>query len=51
MTEFDEEDMVSDMDPDLRRRFDRRLRERLERLPPDDFVLRLPVVFATGIRR
>jgi SAM-dependent methyltransferase len=51
MTEFDEEDLVEDMDTDLRRRFERRLRDRLERLRADDFVLRLPVVFATGVRR
>jgi hypothetical protein len=51
MAEFDEEDLVSEMEPDLRARFDRRFRQRLESLAEDDFVLRLPVVFATGLRR
>jgi SAM-dependent methyltransferase len=51
MSEFDEEDLLAEMEPDLRRRFDRAFRRRLERLAPDDFVLRLPVVFATGLRR
>jgi SAM-dependent methyltransferase len=51
MAEFDEEDLVSEMEADLRARFDRRFRQRLEALSREDFMLRLPVVFATGIRR
>jgi ubiquinone/menaquinone biosynthesis C-methylase UbiE len=50
MTEFDEQDLLSEMEPELRVRFDRAFRRRLERLPADDFELLLPVVFATGFR-
>jgi SAM-dependent methyltransferase len=51
MTEFDEEDLIGSLEPDLRERFDRRFQRRLAQLRADDFVLRLPVVFATGVRR
>jgi hypothetical protein len=50
MSEFDEEDLLAEMEPELRLRFDRAFRRRLERLSPDDFDLQLPVVFATGFR-
>jgi ubiquinone/menaquinone biosynthesis C-methylase UbiE len=50
MADFDEEDLLSEMEPDLRRSFDRAFRRRLEALAAEDFVLRLPVVFATGSR-
>jgi SAM-dependent methyltransferase len=51
MTEFDEEDLVTEMDPDVRRRFEASLRRRLARRPPRELALRLPIVTATGIRR
>jgi SAM-dependent methyltransferase len=51
MAEFDEQDLLSEMEPDLRRRFDDRWLARLNALADDAFVLRLPVVFATGVRR
>lgn len=50
IAEFDEEDLVSSL-----RRSDREwllegLRTRLSSLPTDDLVLRLPIVYASGIR-
>ena len=51
MEEFDQEDFFSSLEPDLRERLHRRFIERLDRLPSDAFVLRLPVVAAEGIRR
>jgi len=51
MEEFDEEDLVESMPSARRAEFGRRFRKRLRRLDPDDFVLRLPVVFATGVTR
>ena len=50
MTEFDEEDLVRSLEPELRERLVDRLRERLESRPPADLVLRLPVVAVSGIR-
>jgi SAM-dependent methyltransferase len=50
LSEFDEEDLFASMEPDLRARLERRMRERFRRLSADDFVLRLPVVFATARR-
>jgi hypothetical protein len=51
MTEFDEEDVVTEMEPDVRRRFEASLRRRLERRVPGDLTLRLPTVTARGVRR
>lgn len=51
MTSYDERDLIEDLEPDERRRFEDDLRRRLARLRPSDFVLRAPVVFATAIRR
>ena len=51
MTEFDEEDLVTEMEPDVRRRFEASLRRRLERRSPGDLTLRLPTVTARGVRR
>ncbi|HEX5825237.1 MAG TPA: class I SAM-dependent methyltransferase [Candidatus Limnocylindrales bacterium] len=51
MTEFDEEDLVTEMKPTTRRRFEAALRRRLERRPAAELVLRLPTVTATAIRR
>lgn len=50
MTDFDEEDLVRSLEPELRDRLVRRLRERLESRPASDLVLRLPVVAVSGIR-
>ena len=51
MTEFDEEDLLAEMETAVRRRFEASARRRLERRRPDELVLRLPTVTATGIRR
>jgi ubiquinone/menaquinone biosynthesis C-methylase UbiE len=51
MTEFDEEDLVTEMEPAVRHRFEAALRRRLERRRPAELLLRLPTVTATGIRR
>jgi SAM-dependent methyltransferase len=50
MTEFDEEDLVTEMKPALRERFETAFRRRLERRRPTELVLRLPTVTATGVR-
>jgi SAM-dependent methyltransferase len=50
MEEFDEEDLFQSLDPELRERLRSRLIERLNRLPSEAFVLRLPVVHAEAIR-
>ena len=51
MEEFDEEDLVESFPSARREEFGRRFRERLRRIDPAEFVLRLPVVFATGVTR
>jgi hypothetical protein len=50
LAEFDEEDLFDELEPDLRARLEARMRERFRSLSADDFVLRLPVVFAIGRR-
>lgn len=50
MTEFDEETLVAGLDDDVRRRFFAELRRRVAKLTPDQLTLRLPIVFATGLR-
>jgi ubiquinone/menaquinone biosynthesis C-methylase UbiE len=50
MAEFDEQDFVSNLEPEIRARLLDRLRARLAGLPPDALVLRLPVVAASGRR-
>jgi ubiquinone/menaquinone biosynthesis C-methylase UbiE len=50
ITEFDEEDLVRSLKPELRERLVRRLRARLVARPASDLVLRLPVVAASGER-
>lgn len=50
IAEFDEEDFVSNLEPEIRTRLLDRLRARLAALPPDALVLRLPVVAASGRR-
>ena len=51
MTEFDEEDLVTEMEPGVRRGFEAALRRRLERRPAAELVLRLATVTATATRR
>ena len=51
MTEFDEEDLMTEMEPAVRERFEASLRRRLERRRSTELTLRLPTVTATGIRR
>ncbi len=51
MTEFDEEDLMTEMEPADRKRFEASLRRRLERRRSTELTLRLPTVTATGIRR
>lgn len=50
VAEFDEEDLFRGFEPDERAHVERRLIEELERLPPDDLVLRLPIVTAVARR-
>jgi SAM-dependent methyltransferase len=50
LAEFDEEDLISNLRTRDRERLLSRLRARLEALPADALVLRLPIVYATGIR-
>ena len=50
LSEFDEEDLFDELEPEVRDRLESRMRVRFGRLSADDFVLRLPVVFAFGRR-
>ncbi len=50
LAEFDEEDLISNLPSRDRDRLLSGLRERLEGLPSDALVLRLPIVYASGIR-
>ena len=50
LSEFDEEDLISSLSKAERERLLGGLRERLAALPPNDLVLRLPIVYASGIR-
>ena len=50
LAEFDEEDLFDELEPVLRARLEARMRERFRSLSADEFVLRLPVVFAIGRR-
>jgi SAM-dependent methyltransferase len=51
MADFDEEDLVQGMPPDVRARFDAALRRRVTARRPDERVLRLPTVLVRGVRR
>ncbi len=50
LSEFDEEDLISELRARDRDRLLSGLRERLEAMPPDDLVMRYPIVYASGIR-
>ena len=51
MTEFDEEDLVQGMPPDVRARFDAALRRRVTARRAGERMLRLPTVLVRGVRR
>ncbi|HEX2756711.1 MAG TPA: class I SAM-dependent methyltransferase [Candidatus Limnocylindrales bacterium] len=51
MAEFDEEDLVRGLEPDVRARFDAALRRRLARHRPDQLAMRQLTVTVRGIRR
>jgi ubiquinone/menaquinone biosynthesis C-methylase UbiE len=50
LSEFDEETLFEELDPDLRRRLKAELQRRLERLSAERLTLRFPIVFASGRR-
>jgi SAM-dependent methyltransferase len=51
MAEFDEEDLVQGLEPDVRARFDAELRRRLALRPAGQLALTLPTVTVRGTRR
>jgi SAM-dependent methyltransferase len=50
LTEFDEETLFAEFEPELRAEVIATLRERLGRLTRDQMTMRFPIVFATGRR-
>jgi ubiquinone/menaquinone biosynthesis C-methylase UbiE len=50
LSEFDEETLFAELDPDLRARLIGELQDRLVRLSTDQMTLRFPIVFASGRR-
>lgn len=50
LSEFDEETLFAELDPELRARLHGELRRRLARLSADQMTLRFPIVFASGRR-
>lgn len=50
LSEFDEETLFAELDPDLREHLRSELRRRLGRLPPERMTMRFPIVFAAGRR-
>lgn len=50
LTEFDEESLFEELDPDRRERLLAAMRERLARLSSDEMTMRVPIVFASGRR-
>jgi hypothetical protein len=47
---FDDADELSGIDPAQREALEHRLLERLRRLPPRRLVMRMPIVYVTGVR-
>ncbi|HUG30083.1 MAG TPA: class I SAM-dependent methyltransferase [Candidatus Limnocylindria bacterium] len=47
-TQFDEESLFADLDPNERLDIERRIRRRLDRLTPEQLTLRMPVIYVTG---
>ena len=50
LTEFDEETLFAELDPDIRERLVTTLRDRLGALSPHQMTMRFPIVFASGRR-
>jgi SAM-dependent methyltransferase len=50
MTEFDEETLFAELEPELRERLVTTFRKRLEALSPDEMTMRFPIVYASGRR-
>jgi SAM-dependent methyltransferase len=50
LTEFDEESLFDELDPDVRDRLLATMRARLARLTTDELTMRFPIVFARGRR-
>jgi len=50
LSEFDEETLFEELEPDLRERLRSELGARLRRLPADRLTMRFPIVFASGRR-
>ena len=50
LAEFDEEDLISSLPRADREWLLRGLRERLEAMPPDELMIRYPIVYASGVR-
>ena len=50
LTEFDEQTLIAELEPRLRRRVVGSLRDRLGRLSPADMTMRFPIVFVSGRR-
>ena len=50
LSEFDEETLFDEIEPDLRERLITMLRKRLTALSPDQMTMRFPIVFASGRR-
>jgi ubiquinone/menaquinone biosynthesis C-methylase UbiE len=51
LARFDDETEFAELDPARREALEHRLLEGLRRLPPEGLVMRLPIVYATAIRR
>jgi ubiquinone/menaquinone biosynthesis C-methylase UbiE len=50
LSEFDEETLFEELEPELRERLLAELHRRLARLSPDQMTIRFPIVFASGRR-
>ncbi len=51
VSRFDDESEFADLEPARRAALEHLLLERLRRLPPRDLVMRMPIVYATALRR
>ena len=50
LSEFDEESLFEELEPEIRVRLETTLRDELGRLTPDEMTMRFPIVFVTGRR-
>jgi SAM-dependent methyltransferase len=48
LTEFDEQSLFAELEPDERADIEHEIRRRLDRLTPEQLTLRLPVIYAAG---